>query len=199
MEPRVAQHDFEHTAGCRIAPEDGIELLANVSGHALSCNHHYPGFGLATCSILDIVRYLFVALILALAGCSASAPSPQAKQITAPEATDTVISNQHPLAKYLELSGYRISETAPGKLNIKFAVVNHSEADIGDLTLKIRLVTTAAKPEDPPITEFEAKVPSLGPQEIKDVSAAATTKLRIYELPDWQFIRAQVQILSPAP
>jgi hypothetical protein len=121
------------------------------------------------------------------------------KQAGAPQATDTVITNKHPLAKYLELSGYRIAETAPGKLSIKLAVVNHSEADIGDLTLKIKLVTTAAKPDDPPITEFEAKVPALGPQELKDVTATAATKLRIYELPDWQFIRAAVEITSPAP
>ena len=133
-------------------------------------------------------------------GCSAPAPDPsQAKQLSAPQATDTVITNPHPLAKYLELSGYRITETAPGKLSIKFAVVNHSEADIGDLTLKIKLITTAAKPDEPPITEFEAKVPALGPQELKDVTATAATKLRIYELPDWQFIRAAVEITSPAP
>ena len=185
VEARVAQDDFEHAAGGRIAPEDRIELLANVASHV--------------CRILDIVRFTFVALILVLAGCSAPAPTAQPKQAGAPEATTTVISNKHPLAKYLELSGYRIAETAAGKLNIKFAVVNHSEADIGDLTLKIRLVTTAARPEDPPITEFEAKVPALGPQEIKDVSATAATKLRIYELPDWQFIRAEVEITSPAP
>ena len=69
----------------------------------------------------------------------------------------------------------------------------------GDLIIKVRLVTTAAKPEDPPITEFQAKVPALGPQELKEVTATATTKLRIYELPDWQFIRAEVDILAPAP
>jgi hypothetical protein len=135
-----------------------------------------------------------------LTGCSAPAPdSSQGKQAAVPQATDTVITKPHPLAKYLELSGYRITETAPGKLSIKFAVVNHSEADIGDLTLKIRLITTAAKPDEPPITEFEAKVPALGPQELKDVTATAATKLRIYELPDWQFIRAAVEITSPAP
>lgn len=121
------------------------------------------------------------------------------KQTGTPQATDTVFTNHHPLAKYLELSGYRITETSPGKLGIKLAVVNHSEADIGDLTLKIKLITTAAKPDDPPITEFEAKVPALGPQELKDVTATAATKLRIYELPDWQFIRAAVEITSPAP
>jgi len=135
-----------------------------------------------------------------LTGCSAPAPeASQVKPAGTPQATDTIITNKHPLAKYLELSGYRITETAPGKLNIKLAVVNHSEADIGDLTLKIKLVTTAAKPDDQPITEFEAKVPALGPQELKDVTATAATKLRIYELPDWQFIRAAVEITSPAP
>src|SRR5260370_23653345 len=92
-----------------------------------------------------------------------------------------------------------MAETAAGKLAVKFVVVNHSEADIGDQALKIKLVTTAAKPEDPPITEFVAKVPALGPQEVKDVSTTATTKLRIYELPDWQFIRAEVEITSPPP
>ena len=78
-------------------------------------------------------------------------------------------------------------------------MVNHSEADIGDLSVKVKLVTTAAKPEDPPVAEFEAKVPALGPLEVKDVSGTATTKLRIYELPDWQFLRAQFEITSPAP
>jgi hypothetical protein len=151
------------------------------------------------------VRFALVATNLAacawlLTGCSAPAPdASQVKPAGVPQATDTVITNKHPLAKYLELSGYRITETAPGKLSIKLAVVNHSEADIGDLTLKIKLVTTAAKPDDPPITEFEAKVPALGPQELKDVTATAATKLRIYELPDWQFIRAAVEITSPAP
>jgi hypothetical protein len=70
---------------------------------------------------------------------------------------------------------------------------------MGDLVLKIRLTTTAAKPDEPPVTEFEAKIPNLGPQEMKEVTAAAPTKLRIYELPDWQFLRAQFEIVSPPP
>lgn len=98
------------------------------------------------------------------------------------------------MAKYLELVGFRLSEKGAGKLAVKFAVVNHSEADIGDLPMKIRLTTTAAKPEDPPILEFDAKVPQLGPQEMKEVTAMGTTKLRVYELPDWQFIRATAEI-----
>lgn len=150
--------------------------------------------------MLDTVRITLVAIFLFLAGCSSPAPDAgQKKAAGTPMALTTTFAGKHPLAKYLELSGYRLSETAAGKVTVKFVVVNHSEADIGDLTLKIRLVTTAAKPEDPPITEFAAKVPSLGPQEVKDISASAATKLRIYEMPDWQFIRAEVEITSPAP
>ena len=78
-------------------------------------------------------------------------------------------------------------------------MVNHSDADIGDLGLKIKLTTSAAKPDDPPVAEFETKIPSLGPQENKDVTVNVPTKLRIYELPDWQFLRGQFEITSPAP
>ena len=92
-----------------------------------------------------------------------------------------------------------MAESQAGKLKIKFAAVNHSDADLGDLTVKVRLITSASKPGDPPVTEFDAKIPSLGPQEVKDLTAEASTKMRIYELPDWQFIRADFDITSPAP
>lgn len=92
-----------------------------------------------------------------------------------------------------------MEEKGAGKLGFKFGVVNHSDADIGDLTLAVQVTTTAAKPEDPPFAEFEVKVQKLGPQELKEVTAVANTKLRAFELPDWQFIRAQGRVLSPAP
>jgi hypothetical protein len=92
-----------------------------------------------------------------------------------------------------------MSEAGPGKLQIKFSVINHSNADIGDLGVKVTLTTTAAKPGEAPVAVFDAQVPSVGPQETKDVSVTVPTKLRIYELPDWQFLRGEFQITSPAP
>jgi hypothetical protein len=140
-------------------------------------------------------------LLIALAGtgCSSSEPAPQPKQAGAPQAVSSTIALEHPLAKYLEIAGFRINEKSAGKLDIKFAVINHSQADIGDLKMKVKLITTASKPEDPPIAEFEATVPALGPMEVKDGTGTATTKLRVYEMPDWQFIKAQAEITSPAP
>jgi hypothetical protein len=31
------------------------------------------------------------------------------------------------------------------------------------------------------------------------VTASAETKMRLYELPDWQFLRADFDIVSPTP
>ena len=138
--------------------------------------------------------------LLALAACSSAPDAKQLKPSGPPEPPGAATPvGKHPLTKYVELVGFRLTESAAGKLSIKFAVVNHSEADIGDLAVKVKLTTTAAKPGDEPVAQFEAKVPSLGPQEIQDVSASATTKLRIYELPDWQFLKAEFEITSPAP
>jgi uncharacterized membrane protein len=110
-----------------------------------------------------------------------------------------VANGKNPLAKYVELTGFRVAESGAGKLKIKFAAINHSDADLGDLTVKVRLVSNTFKEGDEPVTVFEAKIPSLGPGENKDVSVAAKTKLRLYELPDWQFLRADFDITSPEP
>ena len=146
------------------------------------------------------MRITLVIILIALAGCSTTPDTKQTKKTGPPEPPGAAAAiGKHPLNKYVEVIGFRVGEQGAGKLKITFAVVNHSEADIGDLGLKIKLLTTAAKPEDPPVAEFDAKVPSLGPQENKDVTVTVPTKLRIYELPDWQFLRAQFEITSPAP
>jgi hypothetical protein len=45
VESRIAQDDFEHASRRRIAPEYGVELLADMSRHSLSGSvpgiHHY--------------------------------------------------------------------------------------------------------------------------------------------------------------
>ena len=140
-------------------------------------------------------------MCLLVAGCCASAPdTKQAKSSGTPEPPGVAVAtNKHPLAKYIELAGFRMAESGAGKLKVTFGVINHSDADIGDLGLKITLTTSAAKPTDAPVAEFDAKVPDLGPQENKDVSSEVPTKLRIYELPDWQFLRAKFEITSPPP
>jgi hypothetical protein len=80
---------------------------------------------------------------------------------------------------------------------VQFGVVNHSEADVGDVKMTVKVGTTAAKPGDPPLITFPAQVSRLGPSELKDVKVEVPTSLRVYELPDWQFLKADFEITAP--
>src|SRR5262245_29525661 len=100
-------------------------------------------------------------MFLALAACSSTADTKQTKKGPPEPPGAAAAIGKHPLNKYIEILGFRMAEQGAGKLKITFAVINHSDADIGDLGLKIKLITSASKPEDPPVAEFEAKVPSL--------------------------------------
>lgn len=131
-----------------------------------------------------------------LTSCSSPAPATKSKAVEAPTAGTSTFTGTNPLGKDVELSGYRITESPSGKLTVHLVAINHGEADMGAVALKVRLTTTAAKAGDSPIAEFEVKIPSFGPEEVKDVSAEATTKLHRYEFPDWQFLRANFDITS---
>jgi hypothetical protein len=140
---------------------------------------------------------LLLLLAVCLTACSSS--SSANKQTAAPSipAHITASNTSNSLAKYVELVGFRINEKSPGKLQVQFGVVNHSEGDIGDMALEVHLGTTAAKPGDPPLISFPAKVSALGPLDLKNVSIEVPTKMRIYELPDWQFLKPDFQITEP--
>ena len=121
----------------------------------------------------------------------------QAKAAPAIPAHFTASNTSDSIAKYIELVGFRVTERSPGHLIAQFGVVNHSEADVGDVKMSVQLGTTAAKPGDPPLITFPAQVARLGPTELKDVSVEVPTKLRVYELPDWQFLKVDFEITDP--
>ena len=101
------------------------------------------------------------------------------------------------LGKYIEVGGLRLTEDPDKKPQVRFLVVNHSGAEIASLSGKVILRPTTGKPDDPPIGVFSFTVPSLAPYEAKDMQQTVETKLRAYELPDWQFLRADVTLTSP--
>jgi hypothetical protein len=140
--------------------------------------------------------WLFLAAFLT--ACSSSTSSDkQGKTTPAVPAHFTASNTSNPVAKVVELVGFRVTERSAGHLIVQFGVVNHSEADIGDVKMTVNIGTTAAKPGDPPLISFPAQVSRLGPSELKDVKAEIPTKLRVYELPDWQFLKADFEITDP--
>jgi hypothetical protein len=128
---------------------------------------------------------------------SSSSSDKQTKGAPPIPAHFTASNVSNPIAKYIEVVGLRVTEKSPGHLVVQFGVVNHSEADVGDVKLTVNLGTTAAKPGEPPLITFPVQVSRLGPSELKDATVEVPTKLRVYELPDWQFLKADFEIIEP--
>jgi hypothetical protein len=104
---------------------------------------------------------------------------------------------QSSIARFIEVTGFRVSENEKQKAQVDFVVVNHSGADIPDLGGTVTLKAVASNADQEPVATFEFKLKSLGPYEAKDMKLPIQTKMRAYELPDWQFLKADVQITSP--
>ncbi len=111
--------------------------------------------------------------------------------------SSTAAGGAHPYAKYIEVTGLRLLEGADKKPQVRFAVVNHSPAELAGLELRVTLATTNAAPGTPPIAVVTSKVGSVPAHGIKDIESPLQTKLRVYELPDWQFVKAAVEITGP--
>jgi len=101
------------------------------------------------------------------------------------------------LQKYVEVVGMRLTEDPKKKPQVRFVVVNHSGAEISDLAANVNLWARTAKSDEEAVGTFTFKLPSLGAYESKEMSETLNTKLRVYELPDWQNLVAEVQITSP--
>jgi hypothetical protein len=103
----------------------------------------------------------------------------------------------NPLQNYVEVSGIRFLETPEHQTEARFVVVNHSGADITDLAGAVNIWGRTAKSEEEAAGSFNFKLPSLKPYESKEAVAPLSTKLKPYELPDWQNLSAEVQITGP--
>jgi hypothetical protein len=126
-----------------------------------------------------------------------SVSRPTAPPVDGPRLPSNAEIKAHPIAEYIEVTGLRLTEDTKQKAFVQFVVVNHSGAEITGLAGNVNLIAVTAKGEKEPVGAFAFKIPSLGPYESKELKGSVTTKLRVYELPDWQFLRAETQITAP--
>jgi hypothetical protein len=103
----------------------------------------------------------------------------------------------NPLQKYVEVTGIRFVQNAKKDTEARFLVVNHSGADIQGLAGSVNIWGRTARSEEEAAGNFAFAVPALGPYESKEESALVKTKLKAYELPDWQNVSTEVQITAP--
>jgi hypothetical protein len=103
----------------------------------------------------------------------------------------------NPLQKYVEVVGVRLMAENK-KPTARFVVVNHSNAEIADLAANVTLWASDSRSEEDAIGSFKFSLRDIGPNASKELSEPLKTKLKMYELPDWQNATAEVQITSPA-
>lgn len=101
-----------------------------------------------------------------------------------------------PYLKYLEVTGWRLLQDARKRPEARFVVVNHSGAEMVDLSVTVSLRAVAGQ-ESEPAGSLSFKIASLGPYESRDMTAPLETRLKVYEFPDWQNLAAQVSIAAP--
>ena len=102
----------------------------------------------------------------------------------------------NPLQKYIEVVGVRTLSERKEPV-VRFVVVNHSSIEMADLAGNVTLWASTSHSEEEPVGTFHFSVPSLGPYETKDLKSPLKTKLKMYEMPDWQNATAEIQITSP--
>jgi hypothetical protein len=111
--------------------------------------------------------------------------------------TATGAARNNPLLKQIEVAGLRLTQNKAKKTEIRFLLINHSGGEIQDVAGVLSLRARTSKKDEEPIGACAFKLPALGPYESKDMAAVLDTKLKVYELPDWQNLEAQLQITSP--
>lgn len=104
--------------------------------------------------------------------------------------------SSHPFAKYIEVTGVRFLEKEDKTLAARFLVVNHSPAQLGGFRLRITLEAANSPPGEAVIAVVDAAPGAIAPHGSKEMEAPLVTHLKMYELPDWQFVRARVEIID---
>ncbi len=125
-------------------------------------------------------------------------PTAAKSVLESPAPAPVPVATGHPLAKHIEITGFRLHEDAKQKATVQCVVVNHSGADLGALALEATVIAITADRKQNAVGTFSFKLAALGPYESREVKTPMATKLRVYELPDWQFLRAEFRITSPA-
>jgi hypothetical protein len=102
-----------------------------------------------------------------------------------------------PYQKFIEITGVRFVEDAKKRPEVTFLIVNHSTAPFEVLAGNVTVWGRTRTSEEEATGTFTFKT-SLKPNESKELTMPLTTKLKFYELPDWQNVSTDLQITEPA-
>jgi len=117
----------------------------------------------------------------------ATAPAP-ASVPTAP------IFEQHPFARFVEVTGLRVVADTNHRSQVQYIVVNHSATQLSGMTIQIAVRSSVEPASSKPLFTVSAVVPSLGPHQSKEIRTDLDSELRNTAIPDWEYLRTEVHI-----
>src|SRR5581483_7979735 len=168
----------------------GLVPVRTVEAEAASA----PSYGwVARMAVLAIF------LTAGLAAAYRVMPTSQATAAPAKPAPQPLVEQQEPprpansLARLVEVTGFRFVDVN-GKPQIHYLVVNHSSAPLAIMTVYVTLRTTHPKPGQPPLARLMFQSPRLAAFEAKEMASPIERVLGPLELPDWQDLRADVDV-----
>lgn len=187
----VASLEAPAAAPQQAAPPPAPAPVAVAAAPPARNRIYVPGWAL---SLLFAAVFAIVGLTIILvkqADKNKAAPAPARPQAAALENVVPAAVQSDPLLRNIEITGLRLTEDNQQKAFVQFVAINHTGGDFGEISAKVDLKALTSKGTREPVGTFTFKAP-LGPYESKEVKVPLETKLRVYELPDWQFLRAEI-------
>lgn len=127
-------------------------------------------------------------------------PSAEGKQVAVAEAAAPApvvrTASVAPAASPIEVTGFRIQIDPAKKPEIQYLVVNHSAVRFTGVNVNVTLYAADAKAGQPALCSFQFAAPNLGPYQSKDMTSTIDPETRPVSVPDWQDLRASVEIVS---
>jgi hypothetical protein len=103
---------------------------------------------------------------------------------------------QHPFARFLEVTGLRVVTDPNHRPQVQYIVVNHSATPLTGMLIKIAVRSSTQAAGAAPLFTVSAVVPSLAPHQSKEIRTDLDSELRSSAIPDWEYLRTEVQVGS---
>jgi hypothetical protein len=125
---------------------------------------------------------------------AASAAAAPNTQTTNPAPVPIVpVAREHPGARFVEVAGMRVVAAPNKRPQLQYIVINHSSGELTGLNIHIA-VHSADSPGGLPLFSVAAIVPSLAPNQSKEIHTDLDAGLNASSIPDWQSLRPEILI-----
>ncbi len=175
------------------------ELQNYIEAPAVERARAKNGIGLPAWIVsLVIATSLFLAIGVALQYLSTNREAKAAVVPTpapaAPSAPVAPLFEQHPFARFIEVTGLRVVADTNHRSQVQYIVVNHSATQLSGMTIQIAVRSSVEPASSKPLFTVSAVVPSLGPHQSKEIRTDLDSELRNSAIPDWEYLRTEVHI-----